>query len=61
MLQNRQELEALEEGARVDGTSANADDSPLLSPDEAVELIRCGDRRVSVLIAQRAAVFDQPA
>jgi hypothetical protein len=47
VLQNRQELEALEEGA--DGSSANADDSPLLSPDEAVELIRCGDRRVSVV------------
>ena len=46
LLQNRQELEAIEQAERAGGSTEG---SPLLSADEAVELIGCGDRRVAVL------------
>ena len=44
-LQNRQELEALERA----GGQLGEEHSPLLSPEEAVELICCGERCVAVL------------
>ena len=49
LLQNRQELEALERAARAEDGTLSKEHSPLLSPDEAIELIRSGDRRVAVL------------
>ena len=49
ILQNRQELEALEDAARAEDGTLSKEDSPLLSPDEAAELIRRGDRSAAIL------------